>query len=268
MNQTDLSLTKKKLLIFAILAVPSCLFLYSCIIASGAGISGGSVFALALMWVPGLAALAAKLAVDHTLRGIGWRIRLTGLPSLAAAYFVPLILCLAVYGLAWGTGLGTKGDISIPQVAVMATAGIILSMLAAAGEEIGWRGFLLTELRKIFPTRKTDLIIGIIWFFYHAPVIIFSNYNNGNIPYSLVCFLVMVLGFTVLADHLCIQTGSLWPAVVLHASHNVFVQSVFDPLTANGPYTQYLTSEFGIGLAVGYLVVAVLIYKHTGQKTQ
>ena len=93
-NKTNPALTKKKLLIFAILAVPACLFLYSCIIAGGAGISGGSIFALALMWVPGLAALFAKLAVDHTLRGLGWRIHGASLPSLAAAYLVPLVLSL------------------------------------------------------------------------------------------------------------------------------------------------------------------------------
>lgn len=78
----------------------------------------------------------------------------------------------------------------------------------------------------------------------------------------------MVLGFTVLANHLCIRAASLWPAVVLHASHNVFVQSIFDPLTGNGPYTQYLTSEFGIGLALGYSLIAVWIYKCLGQKAR
>ena len=75
----------------------------------------------------------------------------------------------------------------------------------------------------------------------------------------------MVMGFTVLADHLCIRAQSLWPAVLLHASHNVFVQSIFDRLTVNGPYTQYLTSEFGAGLAIGYALIALFICRHCQQ---
>lgn len=254
---------KKKLSLFAIFTVLPCLFLYSCIIYSGTGVNGGSVLALALMWVPGLAAIITKLTVDHTVRGIGWRVHRASLHSFFAAYLLPFGLCLIVYGLAWLTGLGRRGESSFPQYITFATLGVLLSMAASLGEELGWRGFLLTELRPLFPGKQVDGIIGILWFFYHAPLIVFSNYNNGSIPASLLCFFVMVMGLTVLADHLCIRAHSFWPAVLLHASHNVFVQSIFDPLTINGPYTQYLTSEFGAGLAVGYAVIAFLIYRHS-----
>lgn len=59
------------------------------------------------------------------------------------------------------------------------------------------------------------------------------DYNNGNIPCSLLCFFVMVMAFTFVADALCVKARSFWPAVVLHASHNVFVQSIFDPITGD-----------------------------------
>ena len=255
--------SKTKLSLFAICTVMPCLFLYSCIISSGAGVHGGSVLALALMWIPGLAALVTKLTVDHSLRGIGWRMHRSSLRSFLAAYLLPFGLCLIVYGLAWLTGLGQRRESNFSQLAIFATLGVLLSMSASLGEEIGWRGFLLTELRQLFPENTLHLIIGIVWFLYHAPLIVFSDYNNGNIPISLACFFVMVIGFTALADRLCIQAHSFWPAVLLHASHNVFVQSIFDPLTINGPYTQYLTSEFGAGLAIGYAVIAFLIYKHS-----
>ena len=35
----------------------------------------------------------------------------------------------------------------IGQLLIMATLGLFLGMITAIGEEIGWRGFLLTELR-------------------------------------------------------------------------------------------------------------------------
>lgn len=258
--------SKKKLSLFAIFTVLPCLFLYSCIISSGTGVNGGSVLALALMWVPGIAAIITKLTVDHSIRGIGWRVHPVSLPGFLAAYLIPCGLCLIVYGLAWLTGLGSRGESSISQIAVFATLGVLLSMFASLGEELGWRGFLLTELRQFFPEKQIAIIIGIIWFFYHAPLIVFSNYNNGNVPVSLFCFFIMVMGFTVLADHLCLRSRSFWPAVLLHASHNVFVQSIFDRMTINGPYTQYFTSEFGLGLAIGYAIVALLICRHCRKK--
>ena len=41
------------------------------------------------------------------------------------------------------------------------------------------------------------------------------------------------LSFTVL------PAESLWPTVLLHASHNVFVRSISHAATVNGPYAQY-----------------------------
>ncbi|MGN0715816.1 MAG: CPBP family intramembrane glutamic endopeptidase [Anaerovoracaceae bacterium] len=176
---------------------------------------------------------------------------------MVMAYIIPLILCLPVYGLAWVTGIGSLGEFSISQIFVFAVAGVFINCIAAAGEEIGWRGFLLTELRQIVPVRLASVIIGIVWFLYHAPLILFSDYNNGNIPYSLLCFFIMVMGFTLIASWLCIKARSFWPAVLLHASHNVFVQSIFDSITVTGKYTRLFTSEFGMGLAIAYIGFAI-----------
>ena len=257
--------SKRKLMIFSLLAAGLCFALYAAIIINGYGINSGSVFSLGLMWVPGFSALVSKLVVDHSIRGLGWKIHRQSLPCLGIAYLVPLVLCVVVYGLAWLTGLGRLQAMPLPQALTFATAGVLISCLASLGEEIGWRGFLLTELSQLLPQKQVSLVIGIVWFLYHAPVIVFSNYNNGNIPCSLLCFFVMVMGFTFLVNALCLKAHSLWPAVLLHASHNVFVQSIFDAATVNGPYTQYLTSEFGIGLAVAYMAACVL-YFHMEKK--
>ena len=76
----------------------------------------------------------------------------------------------------------------------------------------------------------------------------------------------MVMAFTFAADALCVKARSFWPAVVLHASHNVFVQSIFDPITVTGRYTRFVTSEFGAGLALAYLAAALLLC--AGMKNQ
>ena len=75
----------------------------------------------------------------------------------------------------------------------------------------------------------------------------------------------MVMGFTITANYLCIKAPSFWPAVLIHASHNVFVQSIFDSITVTGKYTNFFTSEFGIGFAVAYIGAAIagLLILHT-----
>lgn len=86
------------------------------------------------------------------------------------------------------------------------------------------------------------------------------------IPFGLCLIVYGLAWFSVLTDFLCLRGHSLWPAVLLHASYNVFVQSFFDPLTRNGPYTQYLTSEFGLSLVLGYLAIACFLYQHYRQE--
>lgn len=250
-------MNKKVMTYLGILCI-LCPIFYFASIKSGV-VSGGSIFLIGLMWMPAFAAICTKLLYDRSLKGIGWRIR--GWRQIGFAYVIPLFSCLIVYGFAWITGLGDCTSPGIIPLFVMATFGLLGSMITAIGEEIGWRGFLLTELRATLSYKKINLIIGIIWYIYHLPVIVFSNYNNGNKFASAICFFVMVMSMTVIANALCIKANSMWPSVVLHASHNLFVQSVFDTMTITKAYTQYVTSEFGIGLALCYTIIAILVLR-------
>ena len=116
---------------------------------------------------------------------------------------------------------------------VVATFGLVISCLSALGEEIGWRGFLVPELAKNFSFTKTALISGGIWALWHYPLILFANYNNSSAPawFGLFCFTVMVLGISFAFAWLRLKSGSLWTGVIFHASHNLFIQNFFTPLT-------------------------------------
>ncbi|MFQ7272810.1 CPBP family intramembrane metalloprotease [Blautia producta] len=190
---------------------------------------------MGLMWVPAFAAICTKLIYDRTIKGIGWKIR--GWKQMSFAYILPLLSCILVYGYTWLTELGGCAPMEIEQILIMAILGLFLSMITAIGEEIGWRGFLLTELRATLSYKKINFAIGIIWYLYHMPLIIFSNYNNGNKFSSALCFFVMVMAMTTIANTLCMEANSMWPSIVLHSSHNLFVQSIFDKMTINASYT-------------------------------
>ena len=62
-----------------------------------------------------------------------------------------------------------------------------------------------------------------------------------------------------------LKSGSLWTAMFLHASHNFWVQGVFDPITTNTGFTKYWIGEFGATLAFVTVVVAWLFWRRRNQ---
>jgi CAAX protease family protein len=267
----------KKIVVFLALTFALSAIFYAFIIASGSihGYSWG------LMWCPGVAALLTQLLFQRNIRGLGWSIK----PSRywLVGYGLPLGYGLIVYGVVWLTELGTFAPAAMAQqtaaqlnlriqspyvflviyVVIAATAGIVTSCATAVGEEIGWRGLLVPELAKRFSFTTTALISGAVWAIWHYPGILFADYNTMGAPIvlGLICFTVMVSGISFAFAWLRLQSGSLWPAVLLHASHNLFIQAIFTPLTGTTRFTPYVIGEFGVGLALVALPVAYLFWR-------
>jgi uncharacterized protein len=57
-----------------------------------------------------------------------------------------------------------------------------------------------------------------------------------------------------------LKTGSIWPAVFLHASHNLFRGRIFDSITGNTGYTKFFIGEFGIALIVPITCMAIFCW--------
>jgi uncharacterized membrane protein len=54
------------------------------------------------------------------------------------------------------------------------------------------------------------------------------------------------------------MSRSVWPCALLHASHNLFIQGFFTPLTgARGHFTPYLIDEFGVAVPGVILLFAL-----------
>ena len=264
---------KTKILIFLALTIVLCMFTWVPITRSGNVGMGNGLYVMATMWCPGVAAIITRLITQGNVKGMGWIPR-TG-PLLALAYVLPLLYAAPVYLATWGLGLGgfdpskwQAGQAISPVVGLLliASVGAVTSLLSAAGEEIGWRGLLVPELAKIASFRTTALVSGVIWASFHYPLIFGANYRGQGTPliYSLLCFTVMIVALSVIMAWITLRSGSLWPAALLHATHNLFVQAVFDSATINGPQTGWITGEFGIGLVVTIAIAAVLVLRFGG----
>lgn len=249
------------------------------IIASGQVAGAGGMYATGIMWCPACAALL--LSRGDKLHQLGWKWGQSRWQLLA--YALPLGFATIAYAIVWLTGMGGVGNpefirsalakMHLSQlspalnvwlyVVLLAIYGVIRSMANALGEEIGWRGFLTPLLVARYGFTRGSLTVGLIWAIYHLPVLLFADYNAGT-PwwFSLPCFFALVIAESLIMAWLRLRSGSLWTGVVLHASHNLFIQQFFTPFTiAKGAITAYAIDEFGFVLPLVVIVVAVLFWR-------
>jgi membrane protease YdiL (CAAX protease family) len=277
LRRTNLSIAVYLLLTFAL----SSIFYVLVIRRTHAGQSPGHLV-LGLMWCPGVSGLVTRLIFQGDLRGHGF---LWGKAKYQfASYWIPLAYASAVYLPIWFAGYAQLSDRLDPplvrlfgsvhaQVAIvllnflyLATVGVALSCLSALGEELGWRGFLVPQLAKIVPFNRVAMISGVIWALWHYPIILFADYRGaGPLWYSLVCFTVMVISGSFLSAWMRLKSRSVWTSMLLHASHNLFVQAFFGPQTRHARVSDLWTTEFGAGLAIVSIVVALIVANKSGE---
>ena len=259
---------KSKIVMFLVLALALSAIGWIPIIRAGTLAGGGGLWVLAVMWSPAIAAILTRLVTQHNVRGIGWIPRTPKL--LGLAYVLPLLYAAPVYLLVWTTGIAgfnagkwavQAGLTPVSGLVLLATVGVIASLISALGEEIGWRGLLVPELAKVTNFRNTALISGVIWASWHMPLVFGADYHGKGTPvaYSVVCFTAMVMATSFIMAWIRLKSNSVWPAALLHATHNLFVQGVFDLATVDKASTGWWTGEFGAGLAITITVAAFLL---------
>jgi len=107
----------------------------------------------------------------------------------------------------------------------------------------------------------TSLTIGLIWAVWHFPLLIFGHYNNGTPAwYGLTCFTVAVVSISFIMTWYRVKSGSLWTSVMLHASHNLFIQSFFSPITQTNSRTAWYFDEFGAVIPVTTMLFAIYFW--------
>jgi membrane protease YdiL (CAAX protease family) len=251
-------------LVFGFSCVPYALMIHTHHIGAG----GGLVVRL-VMWCPTFAALFTCALFRIDLATLGWNWRPAKYEALA--YFLPLVYAAPVYLACW---IAVKGSFALGafetavaasfslsnhphlatfalEIPLLATVGMVGSVANALGEEIGWRGFLLPRLTGQFGFTIGCLVSGCVWAVWHYPGLLWADYNAGtDSRYALGCFTLMIIADAFILGWLRLKSGSLWPCALMHASHNLFIQAIFDRMTAPVGRALYITTEFGFGLVL------------------
>ena len=269
----------RPIIIFLILTFSLSLIFYFLIIHTGKLGSGFGLYVTGLMWCPGLSALITSFILGRQISELGWQ---WGKAKYQwRSYLIPLLYAFIAYIIIWSFGWGgfynkefvtqvstSFGWTQLPSGLIIffyfimtGIFGMASSAATAMGEEIGWRGFLVPELSKRFNYTKTSFIVGSIWAVWHFPILIFADYNSGT-PYwyGLTCFTAMIISISFVFTWFRLKSNSLWTGVILHASHNLFIQSLFTPLTKDTGNTKYFIDEFGIVLPIVCLCFAIYFF--------
>ena len=260
---------KSRIGLFLLLTLALSSVFYALIIASGHLGGGFGFYVKGLMWCPGVAALLTCRIARLDFDILGWRWGET--KWQLAALLTPLLYAAIAYAIIWGAGFGGFGNpetvshlitgfgwtAAPPWLSIVvyfifiATLGVLRELPWALGEEIGWRGFLAPAMHRQFGFTRGAVLTGLVWALWHAPILIFADYNSGT-PwwFGFPCFVLLAVSASVMLSWLRLRSGSVWAAAIFHASHHAFIQDFFTPLTsARGAITPYAMDEFGFVLA-------------------
>lgn len=227
------------------------LFRYGESVRATAGLRLGRPGWLALAWVAPLGVIGLTIAVGTLLPGVSFTTdyaailldfgltqeQVDAAVAELEAFPGPPALLLAIQGLA---------------------AGITINAIAALGEELGWRGFLLTELSPL-GFWKLSTITGLVWGVWHAPIV-FQGHNFPEAPIAgVVVMTVATVAVSPVYTYLTVRSESVLAATFFHGSFNGLGALALVYLTGAG---NLLVSPVGIAGAGAALVATALCVVH------
>ena len=130
---------------------------------------------------------------------------------------------------------------------LLATIEVIRASATTLGEEIGWRGFFIYELRKVLSFTGVSIFSGLIWSFWHWPLLV---YYSNNVLLEFTTFTIVIVSMSFIMTFYTFKSKSLWPAVIFHAVSNVYIQKILPKLTIEIEGTQHWLGENGIMFAI------------------
>ena len=226
---------------------------------------GGPVFLLGV-FAPGLVAVAltawdnGRAAVAALLgRIVHWRVDLRFYAFALLLMPAIKLTVAALYRVAVGTW-PVFGE-TRPGVLVAAT---ILSTIGQAGEELGWRGYLLPHLTERVGLALASLVVGLVWAVWHLPL--FFALGAETYHQSFPFYLLQIIAYSVVLAWLYWQTGgSLLLTMFMHSAFNNMKDIVPSAgVPAGSSFTLHATFVLRFTVLLLWVVGIVLLTRMRG----
>lgn len=226
---------------------------------------GGPVFLLGV-FAPGLVAVVltawgdGRAAVGVLLgRIVRWRIDLR-LYAFALLLMPLTKLAVAVLHHAL-TGAWPRWGETHPVLLVAAT---LLSTLGQAGEEVGWRGYLLPRLAERTGLVRASLIVGAVWAVWHLPLFFAAGADTYH--QSFPFYTLQVMAYSIALAWLYWRTGgSLLLTMFMHAAFNNTKDIVpSGGVPGDSPFVFHATLVFRLTVLLLWVVAAFLLVRMRG----
>ena len=251
------------------------------------------------MFCPLLAVLLVQKVFQRQPTGIGWKVQGRRRWWLAAwfgpAVFTVLaaVLYFAVFphrldlsGSWLATAYGGEMDaetlrreLGVSNLSYMLETGLFavtlappINMLAAVGEEAGWRGYMMPHLKEQLGLLNGRLLGGVIWGVWHWPIMLLTGYEYGTnylgAPVlGLVVWCVVCFALNTLLDWLYEKTGCIWVSAIAHGAFNA-VAALFVVLTSPADAYYNVLGPMPIGLIGMLPMLALAVWLNLRQMKQ
>jgi sodium transport system permease protein len=136
-----------------------------------------------------------------------------------------------------------EGILALMREANLPQKLLVLALLPAICEELAFRGFILSGLRQNGHIWRAVLISSI-----------FFGLAHSILQQSLAAVVIgVVLGY------LAVQTGSLWPCVLFHMTHNALVFGLTELSRQPGLAWMYEGAGDAIGYRPGVVIIGAMV---------
>jgi membrane protease YdiL (CAAX protease family) len=103
---------------------------------------------------------------------------------------------------------------------------LVLLLLAAGFEELGWRGYAFDSLQSRYTFFSASIIFGVLWSFWHFPLIFVKNSYQYEIFHEniwfAVNFFIGIIPLGIIISWICVKNGkSVIAAIIFHFFVNI-----------------------------------------------
>jgi membrane protease YdiL (CAAX protease family) len=237
------------------------------------------IYVGAIMWCPAIAAFITLKIKGRKMSSLNWN--WGNWKFIRWSYFIPALYGIITYILIWTFGFGTLANeeiitewgkelglfgigtlnptsITIIAIILLGTVEVIRASATTLGEEIGWRGFFIYELRKVLSFTWVSVFSGLVWAAWHWPLLV---YYSTNVLLEFITFFIVIISMSFIMAYYTFKSKSLWPAVIFHAVSNVYIQKILPELTIKSEGKEHWLGENGIMFAIVTCVFGIYFWK-------